>query len=48
MGATEEEGLTESDKKDHKPERVLGLFSVIAITYFCVSGGAYGLERMFI
>jgi hypothetical protein len=32
------------DKEKHVPPRVLGLPAVIAITYFCVSGGAYGIE----
>ena len=35
-----------ADKEKHAPPRVLGLPAVIAITYFCVSGGAYGLEGM--
>lgn len=38
--------VAENDEpeKPHVPPRVLGLLSVVAITYFCVSGGAYGLE----
>ena len=42
------EAETHPDKQAHAPPRVMGLPAVVAITYFCVSGGAYGLEGFFL